>query len=110
MYLTINKINGYIEESNGNECLTLVPADESKDTLTRYGELWDNIKDLIRSTSNNSDGCNKKYMKNKFDLDDGFTLKKALGLNNMIIVIRSVFNKGNKYYSQVFIDKCLYKL
>ena len=27
LYLIINKINGYTEESNGNKCLTLVPID-----------------------------------------------------------------------------------
>ena len=33
LYLFINKINGYIEESNGNIYLMLVPSDESKETL-----------------------------------------------------------------------------
>ena len=33
LYLNIDRINGYIEESNGNKYLTLVPTDESKDTL-----------------------------------------------------------------------------
>ena len=33
LYLIINIINGYIDEGNGNEYLTLVPSDESKDTL-----------------------------------------------------------------------------
>ena len=31
----VNKINGYIEESNRNKYLTLVIADESKDTLKK---------------------------------------------------------------------------
>ena len=30
LYLIIYKINGYIDESNGNKYLTLVPTDESK--------------------------------------------------------------------------------
>ena len=38
LYLVINKINGYIEELNGNEYLTLVPNDESKNTLKKYEE------------------------------------------------------------------------
>ena len=33
LYLVLDKINGYIEESNGNNYLTLVPTDEIKDTL-----------------------------------------------------------------------------
>ena len=35
----MNKMNGYIEESNGKKYLTLVPTDESKDALKMYGEL-----------------------------------------------------------------------
>ena len=34
-YLIINKINGYIEDSNGSRHLTLFPTDESKDTLEK---------------------------------------------------------------------------
>ena len=32
----INKIDGYIEESNGNKYLMIVPTDETKDTLQKY--------------------------------------------------------------------------
>ena len=31
LYLIFNKVNGYIEEVNGNEYLTLVPANNSKE-------------------------------------------------------------------------------
>ena len=37
-------------------------------------------------------------MKIKFDLDDDLPLKKMLELHNMIVVVRSVFREGNKYY------------
>ena len=33
LYQIIDKINGYIEESNGNKYLTLVPTNEIKDIL-----------------------------------------------------------------------------
>ena len=29
---------------------------------------------------------------------------------SMIIVVRAIFMKNNKYYSQFFLDKCLQKL
>ena len=32
LHFGINLINGYIQQSNGNKYLTLVPSDESKDT------------------------------------------------------------------------------
>ena len=45
-YLIINKRNGYTEESNVSRYLTLVPTDESKDTLKKYEELWSKIRDM----------------------------------------------------------------
>ena len=51
--LIINKIKVYIEESNGNKYLTLIPTDESKDILKTYGKLWIKIRDQIRSLTNN---------------------------------------------------------
>ena len=53
LYLIINKINKYIEESIRNKYLTLVSTDESKNTLKKYEELWSKIcRDCIRSTRN----------------------------------------------------------
>ena len=50
----MNNKNGYIEESNRNKYVTLIPTDESKDKLETYEEICSKIKDLIRSTNNNS--------------------------------------------------------
>ena len=47
VYLIMNKIDECIEKSNRNKYLTLVPTDESKDTLKIYEELWNKMRDLI---------------------------------------------------------------
>ena len=60
LYFTIDKINGYIEESNGNKYLTLVPTDEGKDILKTFEDIWIKIKNVIRSITNNSDDFDKK--------------------------------------------------
>ena len=39
LYIIIDKINRYIEESNGNRYLTVVLTDECKDILEKYEEL-----------------------------------------------------------------------
>ena len=39
LYLIINKINGYIEESSKNKYLTLAPTNESKVTIKKCKEL-----------------------------------------------------------------------
>ena len=49
-------------------------------------------------------------MKIKFDLDDELPLNKTIEICSMIIVVRAVFHDNNKYYPQVFLDECLYKL
>ena len=43
LYSIIDKINGYIEDIDGNNNMTLVPIDKSKDTLKRYEDLWTKI-------------------------------------------------------------------
>ena len=74
LYLIINKINWYIEESNENKYLTLVLTDESKYTLKKYEELWNKIRDLIRSITNNSDNYSKNNMKIELNSDDDLPL------------------------------------
>ena len=89
LYLIITKINGCIEESNGNKYLMLVPTVESKDALQRYEELWKKIRDLIRSITKSSDNYHQIYMKIKFNPDDDSPLKKTLELHN-ILIFRSI--------------------
>ena len=54
--------------------LTLVPTDESKDTLKKHEELWKKIRDLMRSITNNLENYDKKYMKINFHSDDDLPL------------------------------------
>ena len=101
LYLTINKINGYIEENNKHKYLTQVLLIKAKIDRKKYEELWSKIRDLIRSTSINSDDYDKRYMKIKFNSTDNIPLNKTLELYKMIIV-RSVFDESKKYYPYVF--------
>ena len=49
-------------------------------------------------------------MKIKFNSDDKLPLKKTLEIPIMTIVVRTVFTENNKYYRQIFLDECLYKI
>ena len=62
LYLTFNKVNGYLKEINENKYLTLVASNESKEKIKICEELWSNIRDLIRSITRNSDDYDEKYM------------------------------------------------
>ena len=47
MYLIIGEADGYIEEKDGDKYLIFVSTDKNKEVLTKYAELWDEIKYLI---------------------------------------------------------------
>ena len=77
-YLIIDKVDGYIEEKNGNKCLTLVSPDKNKEVLTKFTERWDKIKNLIKKIDDKPGDYNKKYMQIKFNSDDNLPLNKIL--------------------------------
>ena len=47
-------MDGYIEARNEYEYLMLIHTVESKDTLKTYEELWNKIRNLVRSRANNA--------------------------------------------------------
>ena len=78
--------------------------------LTKYTELWNKTKSLIKTIDNKSGKYEKKFIKIKFNLDDNLLLNKTLNLHKLTITVRSVFQKDKKYYPQIFLDECLYEL
>ena len=78
--------------------------------IKRYEELWSKIRDLVRSITKNSDEYHEKYMKIKFNSDDELHLSKTTKISSMKIVVRAVPHENNKYFPQVFLDECLYKI
>ena len=75
-YLIIDKADGYIEEKNGKKYLTLVSTDKKKEVLTKYTELWDKIKSLIKKINDKPGDYDEKCMKIKFNSDDNLPLNK----------------------------------
>ena len=49
-------------------------------------------------------------MKIKFSSDDSLPLNKPVKYHDLTIIVRSVFQENNKYYPQIYLDKCLYEL
>ena len=47
----------------------------------------------------------------KFNSDDEMPLNKATEISSLIIVVKkAACHENNKFYPQVFLDECLYKL
>ena len=52
----------------------------------------------------------KDYMKIRFESNDDLPLNKPIKLRILTIIIRSIFSKDNKFYSQLFSDAALFEL
>ena len=83
---------------------------KAKKKFKKYEDLWIKISDLIRSITKRSDDYDEKYIKVKFDLDDELPLNKTTEIPTVTIIVRVIFLENNKYYPQVFLDECLYKI
>ena len=81
LYLIINKIIEYTGQSNQNKQLTLYFTDESKDVLKNYEKVWNKIRKMIRSVTNNSVNYDEKYVKIRFNAGGDLSLKKTLQLH-----------------------------
>lgn len=52
----------------------------------------------------------KNCMKIEFIYDGDLSLNRTLKNHNMTIIVGDVFLEDNSYYTQVFLNECLYKL
>ena len=102
LYLIIGKVDGHIEENNGNKYLVFDPAelhstDENKEVLKKYTELWDGIKNETETINSGKKGeYGKDSMKIKFNADDNLPLNKPLKLHLLTIFTRSIFEEDGK--------------
>ena len=111
MYLIIGKVDGHIEEKNGSKYLVFDSANETKEVLEKYTELWDRIKNEIETVNGGKKGkYGQDFMKIKFNTDDNLPLNKPLKLHLLTIIGMSVFEEEGKFYLQPFSEEWLYEL
>ena len=63
-----------MEGIDRSKYLILVFTNEKKNALKKYEELWNKMRDIIRSKTNNSDDYYEKYMKIEFSSNDNLPL------------------------------------
>ena len=76
LYLTIAHANGYIEEKGLNKYLVFISADENKELLKKYSDVFNGIINKIKKISCDKCDYEKDYMKIKFNSDDDLPLNK----------------------------------
>ena len=106
-----NNVDGYIEcnsaeyiecnsaeEINENKYLIFVSTDKNKEVLEKYKELWDEIKNQIKTISGGKPiKYRRDFTKTKFKSDDDLPLGKILSIPACIIAVGSVFKEDNNY-------------
>ena len=110
LYLHINHTRRYIKEKGVNKCLIFDSTDENKESLKKYKNVLNGIRDKIKEVWSDECDYEKNHMKIKFNSDDDLPLNKPLNFRLMTITIRSVLKEDGKLYPQVSLDDTLYKL
>ena len=100
-YLTINDLEGYFDLNNNIGFLELIFKNESQESL--YDKTWDQV---INNEDNKIIKDNKKNRLNSDDLPSGNKFK----ISTITIVIKSIVKKNDKYYPQISLNNCTYKI
>ena len=108
--LLINRIDGFIEEKNGSKYLNISDTNRNSEILKMYKQVFNEIKYHIKKIINNDSKYDKDYMKIKFNTDDDISLTREWYFPTITVTIRCAFEKDGKYYSQVYLDECLYEV
>ena len=111
LYLLVHRIDGFVEENEGSKYLNIASTGRNSEILKKYAKVWSGIKDQIEIINDSKSRQHEKdYMKIKFGSNDDIPLNKQLNFLSITIIIRNIFEKYDKYYPQLFLDKCLYEV
>ena len=73
----LNNVDRYIEKENEDKYLIFASTDQNKEALKKYTELWDEIKNQIKTINGGKQIEYKKdFTKIRFESDDDLPLVK----------------------------------
>ena len=102
-YLTINNLRGYFNFNNNCSILTMLFDDINKQN--KYYQVWKDIFKII----NRGQGEIKLHEKVVL-YDSDFPIKQVFKIRSITIVINSLIEKINKFYLELSLNHCLYKV
>ena len=102
-YLTINNLRGYFNCNNNCGILTMLFDDINKQN--KYYQVWKDIFGVI----NRGQGELRLHEKIRlYDID--LPIKQVFKIHSITVVIRSLIEKNNKFYLELELNHCLYKV
>ena len=102
-YLVIDDIKGYFNlDDNTSSILDMILTDDQKN---KYHQVW---KDVFK----NVNGRNRELkLHEKVRLfDSNLPIEKIFKIPLITIVIKSLIEKGNKFYLELALNHCLYEI
>ena len=104
LYLIIYYATGYFKEKNSKKYLIIVSTE-------KYEEVFSGIRSEIKTLNGEKElFYEKNYARIGINTDDDLPLNKQLKFPTLTIIIRCVFQEGEKLYPQIYLDECLYEL
>ena len=103
LYLLVDEIDGFVEEKEESKYLNISLTESNNGVLKKYAEVWSGIKDQSKKINSNQVGAYEKdYMKIRFSSDDNLPLNAMLKFCILAIIVRTIFEKDSKYYTNFF--------
>ena len=105
-YLTIDNIKGYFSFSNNNDRTVLLNMIFSNDDQkNKYHQVWKEIFKIV----DNGNGELNLHEKNVLS-DSNMPTDEIIKIPSIAIVIKSLLEENNKFYLELSLNHCLYKL
>ena len=102
-YLTIDNLRGYFNFSNNLGTLNMLFA--NNDQQNKYHQVWKQILKII----NGGHGELKLHEKIRLFYND-LSVEHVFKVVSITIVIKSLIEKNNKFYLEISLNHCLYKI
>ena len=102
-YLTISNLRGYLNFNNNRGILTMLFDDINKQN--KYYQVWKDIFKIV----NRGQGKLKLHEKIKL-YDSDLPIKQVFKIHSITVVIQSLIEKNNKFYLELSLHHCLFKL
>ena len=101
-YLTINNLRGYFNFNNNLGTLTMLF--DNINQQNKYYEVWKDIFKIITARG-------ELKLREKIRLYHNYLpIKQVFEIHEITVVIKSLIEKNNKFYLELSLNHCLYKL
>ena len=102
-YLTINNLRGYFNFNNNLGTLTMLF--DNINQQNKYYQVWKDVFKIING------GHGELKLNEKIRLyHNDLPIKQVFKIHSITVAIRSLIEKNNKFYLELSINHCLYKL